>query len=158
MNTMCKLRKILGIMVLAVVIINFGFRPQTVDAQTLTFTTAKPKECNFAGCAWERTRNIYYIYTDIVVGELCYGFDTFLTNEDYVWTRSIQYDHKSYLVNNSGSYVSATYPASADATWAKVEKANSKSSNPTYGIKFLNVYDLDKSDFTVDNGSPSSHK
>lgn len=158
MNTMCKLRKILGIMVLAVVIINFGFRPQTVDAETLTFTTSKPDGCTFTKGAWEKTRNIYYIYTDIVVGELCYGFDTFLTNEDYVWTRSIQYDHKSYLVNNSGSYVSATYPASADATWAKVEKANSKSSNPTYGIKFLNVYDLDKSDFTVDNGSPSSHK
>lgn len=62
------------------------------------------------------------------------------------------------MVNNSGSYVSATYPASADSTWAKVEKANSKSSNPTYGIKFLNVYDLDKSDFTIGGNNDTTHK
>jgi len=144
---------------LAAAISTIGFGVQSVEAKTLTFTTKKPSSCSFTGSAWERTRDIIYNETDIVLGELCYGYDTVLTNEDYVWTRSVQYSHKSYLKNSDGTYTSAEFNASASSTWAKVEKKNDKGSDPTYGIQFLNVVsDTSASDFTIGDAVVTHHK
>lgn len=154
---MSKIRKFAGAMMLAAAVSTIGFSAQLVEAKTIQFTTKIPSGCTFDS-AWERTRNIIYNDTSIVVGELCYGYNTVAINEDYVWTRSVQYKHKSYFANGSEAFTSAEYNASAGSTWAKLEKRHTVSTT-TYGIQFTNATDgTKKTDFTQGDDQRTTNK
>lgn len=129
-----------------------------VQAKTITLTTSKPDNCSFSS-AWERTRLVYIKSTDCFIGELCYGYDTVWINEDYVWTRSIMYKHKSYLLKSGTTYTSDEYVASSGTTWAIIEKAHTKGVEPIYGIQFTNATeDTNNDDFTLGEAEVTHNK
>lgn len=156
---MKKIKSLAIIMVIAVVLSVGGLGVQQAEAKTITITltTNKPSTCTFSS-AWERTRLVYIEGTTEFIAELCYGFDKVLVNEDYVWTRSVMYKHKSYLSNGNGTYTSSEKNASSSTSWAKVEKTHS-GSNPTYGIQFTNATtDTTNSDFSLGDAKTSNNK
>ena len=125
---------------LLAIFLTFNCNVCTAQAKTITLTASKPSNCSFSA-AWERTRLVYLANSDNCIGDLCYGYDTVMINEDYVWTRSIMYKHKSYLNKSGTEYTSSEYNASSGTTWAKIEKAHSSNVTPTYGIMFTNAAD-----------------
>ncbi len=142
-------RKILCILMALCVLVSVN-ATTTVNAATITFSTKKPSQMKFSS-AWERTRDIHAKDTAVVVGTLCYGYNTFAINEDYVWTRSAIYGHKSVVKNAKGSFSSSKHKATTTSRWAKIEVTH-KGTSPTYKIVFTNVLDgVTKSELEMKN-------
>ena len=153
------MKKTVSIFLVAVMLIVVSM--STVVKADVTLTKSKPSSCSFSK-AWERTAYIYFSdkdmadYLDAYIGELCYGFDKVLVKEDYVWTRSHFYKHKSIVQNDKGTYESSAKKKSTGTKWAKIEVTH-KGDSPKYKIKFIGC-DYSKSDFNTSEVVKSTNK
>lgn len=72
---------------------------------------------------WELTLDVINVSNNgnLKVGELCFGFDKFMINEDYSWAKSSYYTVKSgvWRHNYDNNYLRG--PAKSDGSWSKVE-------------------------------------
>lgn len=132
-----------------------GIRVPNIEAKEITLTTSKPDLCQFV-VAWERTKTIKQ--NTIEVGELCYGYDTVLVNEDYAWARSGFYNHKAQVKNGNGTKTSGVASASTSSHWVEAELAH-KGESPSYSIIFTNAASTDKvSDFSFSFATTTHYK
>lgn len=145
-------------LVLSMLLLTLGIKTSQVYAQNTLLTTQKPTSCSFS-TAWERTRYVNLSGTSNHVGELCYGFNTYAIDEDYVWTRSVMFKHQSYLIQTSYIYTSTTYNASGDAVWAKLEKAHISGASPAYGIHLIDISNnISLSNFSLGDSFVTNNK
>lgn len=132
-----------------------GVNVPSVEAKEIKKTTYRPDLWQFV-VAWERTRTVKQ--NTIEVGELCYGYDTVLRNEDYAWARSGFYKHKAQVVNGNGTKNSGKGDPSPLSNWVKAELVH-KGESPSYSIIFLNAASSDnESDFTFSFPTTTHHK
>lgn len=152
-------KRLLGrVLVLALIVLSVGVNILPVKAGQITKTKSAPAGVSFKK-AWERTTDICISGTGNQVGELCYGYNTVSINEDYVWTRSVLYSHKSKVKNKKGTYTSSVKRKSSGPTWAKIEVNHKGDSGQKYSIVFTNVSnEYASSDFTKSNTRSTNNK
>lgn len=125
---------------------------------SVTKTQSLPSGVNFSS-PWEYTTDIYYVNTNALTGELCYGYNTTAINEDYVWTRNWFYKHKSKIKNAKGTFESAEKKASTGTGWAKIEVHHKGNSGQKYSIVMTNTPSKDSaSDFSKKNTRKTNNK
>lgn len=86
--------------------------------------------------SWEKAVCVYS-YDYAYIGDVTYGYNTFLINEDYTWTTSAQYFHKAMVQNPNGVF----YGDEKDSMHTSKIEVTHRGTTPAYGIILTNLND-----------------
>lgn len=130
-----KLKKLVATMCTGLMLGSFLFGGATVDAAT-THTKTKSGSSNFTK-EWENLTT--YKVGNTVVGHMVWGYNTYMINEDYVWTKATECYSTPSIYREGYDTAWKVGSEKGKNVYSKYEITH-KTYNVKYRIKFSSTY------------------